>query len=262
MKEEFQKYLDKQFANYKKSKEMSDFKNEVLTNLAERYDEFKALGFSDRESYDKSIEKIGDFTQILKDIDARTPTKTVWAYSKLVMSVSALYFVLLFIAYFTTSFLSGEWGKTWLIILIGCVVFAVALLAFSAKNAAVTGKSGKKRFHIMAIFLTVTILAYFTVSFATGAWAKTWLIFIDGLAVWYAADLVLAKLKDKNKNFRIRADLAVMKLSIASYLTVSVLAETVWRYSWLILLGGLAAVFALRAAAYYKKYMSEIKSGK
>jgi hypothetical protein len=264
MKDEFQRYLDRQFASYKKSKEMSDFKDEVLTNLSDRYDEFKAQGFSDKESYDKSIEAVGDYTHILKSIDAKTPTKTAWAYSKLIFSVSALYFIILFTVYAAVSFWVEAWNQTWLILLVGCVVYAVVMLAFGAKNAAVTGKNAKMRIQTTMTFLVVTLLAYFTVSFVTHAWDKTWLIFVDSFALWSTVDLALAKLKERKRPLNLRVDFAIMNWSIAAYLTASVLVGTItfWKTSWLIFLVGLAAVFVHRSVLYYKKYAAEIKSGK
>jgi hypothetical protein len=262
MKEEFQRYLDKQFASYKKSKEMSDFKDEVLTNLSDRYDEFIAQGFSEKESYKKSIEAVGDYTEILKNIDAKTPTKTAFAYSKLLFSVSALYFILLFVAYAVASFWGSDWGHTWLILLVGFVVYAVVILALTTKNAAVTGKNVKMRIHTTMTFLVVALLAYFTVSFVTSDWTRTWLIFVDIFALWSTVDIVLAKLKERKRPLNLRVDFAIMNWSIAAYLTASVLVGTIWKTSWLIVLVGLAAVFVRRSVLYYKKYAAEIKSGK
>ncbi|MDR2046844.1 MAG: permease prefix domain 1-containing protein [Clostridiales bacterium] len=264
MKEEFRKYLDKQFSSYKQSKALSDFKEEMLANLSDRYDEFKAQGFSDKESYDKSIEAVGDYTDILKNIDANTPARTIWTYSKLMTSLSALYFVLLVIVYIGVSFaLRDKWGSTWLIMLSGGVLYAVAAFVIGAKNAAVNQKNGRTRFLILMIFLAATLLAYFSVSFITGAWTKTWLAFICFAALWLTADSVIAgRSGKKSGGVRFRVSALISIWTVAAYLSVSVLVGGIWAYSWLIILLGAAALFTYYAVVSYGKYKDEIKSGK
>ncbi|MDR1905696.1 MAG: permease prefix domain 1-containing protein [Clostridiales bacterium] len=261
MREAFQKYLDKRFSSYKKSKALNDFKEELLSNLNERFEEFKAEGLSDNESYKRSIESLGDYSDALKTLDAHTPAKTMVTYSKLILSVSALYFVLLITAYLGISFLTKGWSKTWLIVLVGSVLYVVVMFILNSKNALANQKNGKMRFNVLAIFTAVMLLSYFFISFVTKKWGITWLIPIDFFAVWLVADIFLTKLK-KKKAMRIRISFAIMTFAAALYLTVSELISGIWSFSWLIVLGGVIIMLAYLTAQYYGNYRDEIKSGK
>ncbi|MDR3264329.1 MAG: permease prefix domain 1-containing protein [Clostridiales bacterium] len=263
MREEFQKYLDKKFNNYRKSKALNDFKEEILCDLTERYAEFKEQGFSDSESYDKSIASLGDYTDALRTLDAHTPRKTKVTFSKLMLSVSALYFTLLLIAYAAASFLSEQWKSTWLILMVGVLVYAVVMFVLGYKNAFANQKSGRMRFNALMIFFAVFILSYFTVSFVTGLWAKTWLLPISIFALWFTVDVMLAKSKRKGKRLAVRTDFMIMIWAVTAYLVVSTLiGGNIWSYSWLIILLGIAVMFTSHVVYYIKKYSAEIKSGK
>ncbi|MDR1940295.1 MAG: hypothetical protein LBQ40_05840 [Clostridiales bacterium] len=264
MKDEFRKYLDKKFAGYKKSKALNDFKEEVFLDLCERYDDFKKQGLSDKESFDKSIELMGDYSDALKTIDANTPKPTIITYSKLLVSASLLYFTVLVIAYIGVSFIIDSFKSTWLILLIGGSVYVVFMLFLSSKNAYANKNNARMRFNMSIIFLAVTLLIYFSVSFLTEDWARTWLIIVDLFACWMTADALMSKIKYKNMPIPFRTGVNVMLWTTAIYLTFSILASGVlpgvWKYSWLIVLLGVAVNGAIAVARYYKRYLGETKS--
>ena len=258
MRDEFKRYLDKKFANYKKSKALNEFKEEILGDLTERYEDFRAQGFSEEESKQKSLASLGDYTEALKTIDAHTPEKTAAAYSKLVVSLSFLYYTVLIIVFFTVSFLTRAWKYTWIILAVGVAAHAVFMFILNSKNAFVNKRNGKVRLYSFMLCAVFVLVSYLVASFVTHAWSYTWLIILFGAAVSITLDILIAKVKNK-KPMKLRLSASIMLWTVGVYLTVSVFVGSIWAYSWLIVLLGVALLLAYHSVHAYKKYGAEIK---
>jgi arginine exporter protein ArgO len=168
--------------------------------------------------------------------------------------------VLLIIAYIGVSFIIDSCKETWLILLLGGAAYVIFILFLSSKNAYANRHSGKMRVNVFIIFFAVTMLIYFSVSFLTESWTKTWLIILDIFVFWNAADALLSKVKYNGMPMPFRTGVNILLWTIAVYLTVSILVGTIWTYSWLIVLLGIAVELAVSVIRYYKKYLEEIKS--
>ena len=79
--------------------------------------------------------------------------------------------------YFIMSYQTGAWGMTWLIFLIGaCLSSIVGLIASKGDPRAMWRA-------INGSFWSLVVLLYIAVSFATGLWHLTWVIFLVAAAV-------------------------------------------------------------------------------
>ncbi|HPD03066.1 MAG TPA: permease prefix domain 1-containing protein, partial [Clostridia bacterium] len=104
MKEEFKKYLDRKFFFFFKSKQIEDYKDELLDGMLQRYREFTAAGAEKAEAYKKTIAHFGDITKgvgALTDIRLTAKENIRRALRFVVMSL--LYFLAVTTVYLTVS---------------------------------------------------------------------------------------------------------------------------------------------------------------
>lgn len=66
MEKKFIKFLDKTFAPYGNFPSRADVTNELLSNLLEKFEDFKKEGKSDDEAYQATIESFGDVEEIME----------------------------------------------------------------------------------------------------------------------------------------------------------------------------------------------------
>jgi hypothetical protein len=72
MNERLIKYLDGAFSPYEDSQAIKELKEELLNNLQEKLVDFKKQGYDDEAAYSKTIASIGDISEIIKTISAKT----------------------------------------------------------------------------------------------------------------------------------------------------------------------------------------------
>jgi BTB/POZ domain-containing protein KCTD9 len=72
MNEKLSRYLDGLFAPYEDSHAVKDLKEELLHNLEEKYRDLKNQGHDDETAYRMTIGSIGDFSEIMESISAKT----------------------------------------------------------------------------------------------------------------------------------------------------------------------------------------------
>lgn len=67
MKDKFEEYLDKMFKKMKKTPEVLEFKNEVMSDLLEKSEEVKNITEDESENYEICINSLGDLYAVLKE---------------------------------------------------------------------------------------------------------------------------------------------------------------------------------------------------
>lgn len=101
-------------------------------------------------------------------------------------ALSGSLWLLIVAVYLACSFSSGLWRYTWILFLIGaalqCLIDFFTAKTRQGKRAAVGG----------SIWLILVVL-YFSLSYLTGRWDVTWIIFILGIAVHSIAMLIFDK---------------------------------------------------------------------
>lgn len=104
-------------------------------------------------------------------------------------AISGVLWLLAVTAYLIVSFLTSLWYITWIIFPVTAAIQCIINLC-TAKTRA--GKTAAVSFAVWLFVLT----AYFLVSFLTGAWYLTWVIFIAGAALQTIAKIITDKLYD------------------------------------------------------------------
>lgn len=189
MKDQLTQYVNLLFAGVPQA---ADIKEEILQNTLDRYDDLIAQGKSPQAAYSLAISGIGDINEILGGEPEQSPSpqavpqyetpevqKTpVW--KKILRAVAVALYIMCPIPLFTLQNEIGLCG------LLAFVALATCLMVIAGKSSrektAETEKesdSPKAALHksINTLIWAIGLVAYFVVSFATGGWYITWVIF-------------------------------------------------------------------------------------
>lgn len=207
MRDQLIQYVSLLFAGTENCK---DIRQEILQNTLDRYDDLVAQGKSPESAYRQAISGIGDISEILSgeqtftasprtnepEPEADTPTK------KLLRTIA----IALYILCAAPLIILSEFGMDNLGLCCTLAVVAVAtvLILLGKKNgpgedtqehtasaqAQETSESPRQelRKSIKSLIWAIGLAAYFIVSFSTGAWYVTWVIFpiigaVQGLVI-------------------------------------------------------------------------------
>ena len=207
MRDQLIQYVSLLFAG---AENCEDIRQEILQNTLDRYDDLVAQGKSPESAYRQAISGIGDISEILSgeqtftasprtnepEPEADTPTK------KLLRTIA----IALYILCAAPLIILSEFGMDNLGLCCTLAVVAVAtvLILLGKKNgpgedtqehtasaqAQETSESPRQelRKSIKSLIWAIGLAAYFIVSFSTGAWYVTWVIFpiigaVQGLVI-------------------------------------------------------------------------------
>ncbi len=207
MRDQLIQYVSLLFAG---TENCEDIRQEILQNTLDRYDDLVAQGKSPESAYRQTISGIGDISEILSgeqtftasprtnepEPEADTPTK------KLLRTIA----IALYILCAAPLIILSEFGMDNLGLCCTLAVVAVAtvLILLGKKNgpgedtqehtasaqAQETSESPRQelRKSIKSLIWAIGLAAYFIVSFSTGAWYVTWVIFpiigaVQGLVI-------------------------------------------------------------------------------
>ncbi len=188
MREQLIKYIDLLFAG---AKDADDIKQEILQNTLDRYDDLIAQGKSPEAAYRLAISGIGDINEILGNDPSPGPVVSTSEApekkdnKKLMHSVA----IGMYICCVLPVIVLGNVGEG---ILGVCLMFlliaaATVLIIMSSdgdekeeekkvSEAELTPQQ-KKRKSIEKTLSTIALVLFFVLSFSTGAWHVTWLVF-------------------------------------------------------------------------------------
>ena len=207
MRDQLIQYVSLLFAG---AENCEDIRQEILQNTLDRYDDLVAQGKSPENAYRQAISGIGDISEILSgeqtftasprtnepEPEADTPTK------KLLRTIA----IALYILCAAPLIILSEFGMDNLGLCCTLAVVAVATVLIllgrkngskddapertaSAQSREVPLSGGQElRKSIKGLIGAIGLAAYFIVSFATGAWYITWVIFpiigaVEGLVI-------------------------------------------------------------------------------
>ncbi|MBR3639451.1 MAG: hypothetical protein IKN50_02470 [Clostridia bacterium] len=175
----------------------------LTSDAEEEYDRIVASGKTDLEAYRGAVEKvtpelnrsaaflkgIGGETDGDADEDEKGAEKDpeTEAISALESTAHAVLWLITVAAYFAVSFIFGHWNITWVMFLSAAAGSVVINMVFALNKGHTIIDEWD---NLNGIVWLLTIGVYFLVSFLTGKWAFTWLIFIAAIAASVILDAV------------------------------------------------------------------------
>ncbi len=212
MREQLSKYIDLLFAG---APGAEDMKQEILQNTLDRYDDLISQGKTPEAAYRLAISGIGDINELLGSTES--PCTTIPAQSAAAPSdpaeernsrIRRAVAIAMYILCPVPLFLLGDVGSgvIGLSLMFILVAGATALLIMNKDDESHEKKQevhytcprGELKKSIGTMISTVGLVVFFVVSFATGAWYITWVIFPILAAVKGLVNAVI-DLKEANK---------------------------------------------------------------
>ena len=191
MREQLEKYVELLFAG---NPDSEDMKQEILQNTLDKFDDYIAQGKSAEAAYRLAISGIGDISEILVDHAASSPSSAsaqtdrrvqpvVPMWKKVLRAIAIFLFIVSLIPLIALGDVGD--GTLGLVGMFAIAAVGVALLIIAGGNehdekeddAEDHSPNGKVKNTTGNVITVVGLLTYFAISFHTGAWHITWLVF-------------------------------------------------------------------------------------
>lgn len=212
MDSKIKNYVDVLFKDIPNTKKAKELKEEILSNLNEHYEAHIAEGKSENQAYTESLADLGDVDELLKTLEPEMQLKNkIDDYRKKRAKFTAISVMLYIIGVMFLVGLGGaasvfnlgdedKFGLIGLIILFACASVATAMIVYvnmsapqDVKDYLTKGeiisddnkftKGNKKSSSFMRLYWIIVLIIYLFVSFKTGSWHISWLIWLIGYAV-------------------------------------------------------------------------------
>ena len=188
-----EKYIEYLFENAPDTKEAKEMKEEILSNLMEKYNDLLADGYSESEAYDIAVRGLGDITGLIDKLErpAEKPmfTKEEIMADKKRSAIITSIAVGLYILCVVPVLIFGEVGSGMLGVVLMFVMIAAATVMLIYNNMTRPVKDDDDEDEeernlppairaVNSAITAITLVVYLALSFITGAWHITWVIFI------------------------------------------------------------------------------------
>lgn len=217
MKEKIRKHVDHLFQDTPKTKRVFDLKEELISNLEEKYEDLQKEGTDEKQAFDNVIAGIGDIQELLAGIEKGNPFNEQLENERrkknaLIVSISIGLYLLAIVSVIVTSELElpdfVSISSFFLFVGIATCLLTYHFMSQPKytkiddtiveefkewKSSRSTNKDLKKTVQ-SCLWLCITAI-YFIINFAFMAWAYSWIIFLVGAAISSIIDLVF-KLKE------------------------------------------------------------------
>ena len=222
MEEKIKRHMDELFEEAPKTKKTMELKEEMTQNTIEKYHDLLGENYSEEDAYQNVIHSIGDVTELFEALEEQNFLILPEADRKkkaILTSVSVGLYVFAGVVFFCGSIIDElffrKFGGSLGLILAGLICIAPTCMLVYASNmypdyrkreeklvesyrqAKYTSRRDRTvRGSISIIIWSLAIALYFLISFETGAWHVTWVVFLIGCCAEGILQLLLSM---KNK---------------------------------------------------------------
>lgn len=207
MEGKLRRYVDELFTDTVPTKKAVELKEEMILNLTEKYSDLLSEGKSPEAAFNIAVAGIGDVSGLLKDLenDSNNPQQMEAQRRKSAMltAISIMMYILSVLPLIVLSILFDSEASVIIGIAFMFIVIsgATGLLIYNTMTKPKylkeddsiveefrqwqSGNRDKKslRSSISAALWSIVVALYFIISFLTGAWYITWIIFIIAAAL-------------------------------------------------------------------------------
>ncbi|MDE6659018.1 MAG: hypothetical protein K2K01_02740, partial [Eubacterium sp.] len=261
------KFIDHELPDQRGNDILIKYKRKLLEEMNERYLEVSRRGISNQRVISDLV--ISEHTDVKKEYNEFYVAETASQRTRknVIMNVvgSLLYILAIIILFLGVSFMYRSmglnvWGKSWLIVVDGILLWAAYLLNLGVKKLT----SLRRIFHIfariaLALEVMVITVAVFLFTLVMIGFAKSWVIVIAGIAAMFVADAVYASVT-KRKLAIINYLLYVPAVATMLYIILSAVGVLVWNTGWMIIIFSLVLDFIIMYASFArnKHYKQEV----
>lgn len=252
MNERIKAHVEQLFLGSAHTRQAADVKEELLANLQAKYEDMLNSGKSEDEAFNSAVSGIGDIRSLLGETP-QYDTHQVSVKRQTSGVLKAVAITIMIFSIIPTIVLSEIFGNTWLeflapITFLSVIAVGVGILIYAFSigpkkyvkgddtfveeyKEKVSGNNRDARLKraVSSTLWTAIVALYFILSFMTGAWHVTWMIFIIGALVQNIIRFSYGDQKGYNK--LISSTIWISALLI--YLFVS-FTTYYWAWTWII----------------------------
>ncbi|WP_419725505.1 permease prefix domain 1-containing protein [Terrisporobacter petrolearius] len=193
-------YVQELFENAPKNRRTEEFKEELLANLLDKYYDLLQSNMDDEVAYNKVISSIGNIDNLFEK-DPLEITKESWDKKKSakITAISVMMYILCPVSVIVFEGFGFE--TLGVVIMFLLIAGATGLLIYNNMTKpqymkqddtlvedfkewkSTTNKSRRVRKSIESAMWAIITAIYLLISFTTGAWHITWIMFIIGAAI-------------------------------------------------------------------------------
>ena len=217
MEDKLRDYVEGLFAGTALTRKAVELKEEMIQNLNDKYNDLIAEGRSPEASYNIAVAGIGDVSGLISELEHETITtfdidryESAKTRSAMLTAMAVTIYILSVLPLIILSTFSASAWKIGVPLMFIMVAGATGLLVYNnmtkpkirkGSDTIVeefrewqTGAHDRKalRRSISAAMWSLITVLYFIVSFWTGAWHVTWIVFLIGAAIEAIINVFLA----------------------------------------------------------------------
>lgn len=227
MRDKIVEKFNQLFEDAPKTRKALELKQEMLQNALDKYEDLVQEGHSEEDAYQNVIQSIGDVTELFEEVEEKNLLSLSESDRKkkaLLQAIAVGLYILAGVVFFGFA-LIGEvaYGYSDVTTGIGLVLAGLicipptVMMVYAANMYPVYKKKEKQDMveeykeekyknnkdeavlgSVSTLIWMLVLVAYFIISFNTGAWYITWVIFLIGGSLQSIASLVFSLHKDKN----------------------------------------------------------------
>lgn len=226
MKGKITQYFNQLFEDAPKTRKALDLKREMTQNALDKYEDLVQDGYSEQDAYQNVIQSIGDVTELFEEVEEKNllmlPEKDRRKRA-MIKAVAIGLYILAGVVFFAVEMMAQMWmnyeGLGIVLAVLICIAPTIMLVyaanmypEYSRKNEDMNMVEEYKQMKlhnsrekaimgaISSIIWTLTLVLYFIISFTTGAWYITWVIFLIAGCVQSLAVLIVNLRKESGSS--------------------------------------------------------------
>lgn len=227
MRDKIVEKFNQLFEDAPKTRKALELKQEMLQNALDKYEDLVQEGHSEEDAYQNVIQSIGDVTELFEEVEEKNLLSLSESDRKkkaLLQAIAVGLYILAGVVFFGFA-LIGEVAYDFNgvttgigLVLAGLICIPPTVMMVYAANMYPVYKKKEKQDmveeykeekyknnkdeavlgSVSTLIWMLVLVAYFIISFKTGAWYITWVIFLIGGSIQSIASLVFSLHKDKN----------------------------------------------------------------
>ncbi len=214
MQEKIKQHLDELFADAPKTRKAMELKEEMTRNTIDKYQDLISEGYQEDAAYQNVIGSIGDVTELFGDLEEKnllTLSEADRRKKALLTAIAVGLYIFAGVVLFGTTLLADYYAinNTLALVLAGLVCIPpTCMLVYASymypdytkreeslveqyKESRYSGNREKAVMtSISSIIWLLTLALYFLISFTSGGWHVTWVIFLIGGCIQAIVTLV------------------------------------------------------------------------
>lgn len=193
-------YVNELFADAPQTKKAAELKEEVCSNLIDKYVDLTGRGMSEEEAYKAAIASIGDIDELFKMLEQEDEDPASRRKNALLVSIAVMLYIISVVPLFIANTVGYD-EELGLVAMLAICAVATGLLVFNYmtrpkyrrlddtmveefKEWKQQRKKDNGTFGAISVALWMIIVAiYFLISFGLGIWHVSWIVFLIGIAI-------------------------------------------------------------------------------